>query len=79
MDKALNEKGSWHTEKLTLTSEGRAWYTRIKHQVPQMDKVKARCSHMLNTQVLSRDSPVGSVSSLLLRRNLRLWLPPSFI
>lgn len=24
-----------------------------------MDKVKARCSHMLNTQVLSRDSPVG--------------------
>lgn len=42
MDNALTEKGSWYTEKLTLTSEGRAWPTGIKHQKQQMDKLRAR-------------------------------------
>lgn len=68
MVKPLNQKGSWHIEKLTLGQQEQKLVREEKRrQELQMEEVKARRNHTLNTPVcqLSRESPMGSLSSLL--------------
>lgn len=70
MVKPLNQKGSQHIEKLTLGQQGQNLMRGEKRrQELQMEEVKARRNHTLNTPAcqLSRESPMGSLSSLLPR------------
>lgn len=68
MVKPLNQNGSWHIEKLTLGQQEQKLVREEKRrQELQMEEVKARRNHTLNTLAcqLSRESPMGSLSSLL--------------
>lgn len=68
MVKPLNQKGSWHIEKLTLGHQGQSLVREEKRrQELQMKEVEARRNHTLNTPAcqLSRESPMDSPSSML--------------